>query len=79
MNRYPSKEMVNHLKETYPAGTRVELIEMEDAYRTLPAGLHGTVVAVDALGTIHINWDNGSTLGAVYGVDRISKLTEEIQ
>jgi len=37
-------------------------------------GLKGTVKAVDDMATIHIAWDNGSSLGAVYGVDCIRKL-----
>ena len=68
---------LEHLKALYPSGTRVELIEMHDPYRNLPQGLKGTVRAVDDIGTIHINWDNGCTLGAVYGVDQIRILTEE--
>ena len=40
----------------------------------MPPGLKGTVKAVDDMATIHIAWDNGSSLGAVYGVDIIRKL-----
>jgi hypothetical protein len=39
-----------------------------------PAGMKGTVVAVDDLGTIHIKWDNGSTLGIIYGEDACRKI-----
>lgn len=76
MSIFPSRETVIRVKEMYPAGTRVELIEMQDPYRRLPIGLQGTVKAVDDIATVHINWDNGSTLGAVYGVDQIRKITE---
>jgi hypothetical protein len=27
--------------------------------------------------TIHVNWDNGSTLGVAYGEDHCRKLTQE--
>ena len=29
----------------------------------------GTVIAVDDVGTIHVAWDCGSSLGVVYGED----------
>ena len=66
-------EVLAHLREEYPAGTRVELIEMNDPYREMPPGLKGTVQLVDDAGGIHINWDNGSTLAAIHGFDRIKK------
>ena len=72
--RYPSHETVERLRAMYPKGTRVELISMDDPYREMPSGLKGTVKAVDDMATIHIAWDNGSSLGAVYGVDTIRKL-----
>ena len=69
-----SRSTVEHLRELYPMGTRVELVSMDDPYRDMPPGLKGTVKAVDDMGTVHIAWDNGSSLGAVYGVDIIRKL-----
>ena len=76
MNGYPKRETVERLRASYPKGTRVELIEMDDPYRDMPAGLRGTVVAVDDIGTVHIAWDNGSSLGAAYGVDRIRRISD---
>lgn len=67
-------ELLKKLRATYPAGTRVELLSMDDPYRSMEPGLKGTVKAVDDIGTIHIAWDNGSSLGVVYGIDRIRKL-----
>lgn len=66
-------EVLKMLREQYPSGTRVELIEMNDPYRTMPPGLKGTVQMVDDAGGIHVNWDNGSTLAAIHGFDRIRK------
>ncbi len=76
MNGYPKREVVESLRARYPRGTRVELVEMNDPYRDMPAGLRGTVVDVDDIATVHIAWDNGSSLGAAYGVDRIRKISE---
>jgi hypothetical protein len=72
--RLPSKETVLRIKEQYPPGTRVELICMDDPYSKLKPGDQGTVSFVDDIGTIHINWDCGSSLGVAYGIDVIRKL-----
>ncbi len=71
MNNQPSREEINRLRENYPPGTRVELIYMDDHYTTLKPGDRGFVTEVDSIGTAHIRWDSGSTLGAAYGADRI--------
>ena len=64
------KEIVESLRERYPVGLRVELVSMDDPYNTrLTPGAKGTVMGVDDIGTIHVKWDCGSTLGVVYGVD----------
>lgn len=72
-NGYPSRDVVNHIKSVFPAGTRVELLDMDDP-QAPPIGTQGTVKAVDDLGTIFVGWDNGSGLGVVYGHDRIRKV-----
>ena len=48
MNGYPKREQVERIRAEYPNGARVELIEMNDPYREMPAGLKGTVVAGSA-------------------------------
>ena len=69
-----TRKEVEELRTRYPKGTRVRLVYMEDV-QAPPTGCLGTVRMVDDIGTIHVSWDNGSTLGVVYGVDRIEKLT----
>ena len=59
----------------YPTGCRVELVSMEDPYNIkLRPGDRGTVSMVDDAGNIHIDWDNGSCLSAIFGVDKIRKV-----
>lgn len=65
----PSKEAIEWLKKRFPVGTRIKLISMEDQYNPVKPGTLGTVRAVDDMGTIHMNWDNGRTLGLIYGED----------
>lgn len=57
------------IKHRYPEGTRIELISMEDPYAPILPGTKGTVRFVDDMGTIHMKWDNGRTLGLIYGED----------
>ena len=67
-------EMLKQLKEYYTSGTRVMLIRMSDPYTNLRQGDRGTVTLVDDIGTIHVNWDCGSTLGVVFGEDYAVKI-----
>lgn len=65
-----SENTLEQLRKEYPAGTRVELLHMDDPYNTkLLPGSKGTVNCVDDIGTIHVYWDCGSSLGVAYGVD----------
>ncbi len=66
-------ELLKQLREIYPAGARVEVVSLCDPYRDMPADLKGTVLHVDDAGGIHVNWDNGSTLAALHGIDRIRR------
>ena len=67
---FPPSLVVKGLKEIYTPGTRVELISMEDDHAPSP-GTKGTVVGVDDIGSLLVNWDNGSRLHVVYGVDHV--------
>ena len=72
-----SKEALQALRERYPKGTRVELVQMDDPYnRKLVPGCKGTVLAVDSIGTLHCEFDNGRCLGVVPGEDSFRKLTQ---
>lgn len=50
-------------KESYPPGTRVMLLHMNDPYHPIDDGMRGTVDHVDDGANIHMRWDNGRTLG----------------
>jgi hypothetical protein len=71
--RFPDREIVESLRKEYPAGTRVELVRMDDAYAP-PIGTGGTVTGVDDTGSLLVSWDNGSSLNVVYGEDAVKKL-----
>jgi hypothetical protein len=46
-------------------GQRVRLLRCSDEYTKLQPGEEGTVRFVDDMGTVHVNWDSGSSLGLV--------------
>ena len=60
-------------KKSFPPGTTVELISMEDDH-AVPAGTKGVVDFVDAVGTVHVTWENGRALGLCPDVDRFRRL-----
>lgn len=58
------------------AGRRVRLIRCDDPYTRLVSGDEGTIVYEDSIGTLHVNWDSGSSLGLVPGEDYWTLLPE---
>ena len=70
---FVKREIVERLRKQYPAGTRVELVRMNDE-QAPPIGTHGTVTGVDDLGSIMVSWDNGGRLSVVYGEDLCRKI-----
>lgn len=75
MGMFPSQALVSRVKAMYPRGMRVEVDYMNDPYG-VASGTQGTVMYVDDIGTVHVRWDNGSSLGLVYGEDRFHLVEE---
>ena len=73
--RFPSKEIVEWVRREYPAGTRVELVQMDDV-QAPPIGTCGTVTGVDDTASLLMHWDNGSHLNVIYGEDCVRKVKE---
>ena len=71
--QFPSRKIVERVMKEYPAGTRVELVEMDDP-QAPPKGTWGTVIGVDDTASLLVVWDNGSSLNVVYGVDSVRKV-----
>ena len=55
-----NRRMAESYRQSYPPGTRLELIGMDDPFAPIPAGMRGTVNYVDDQSQIHVKWDNGS-------------------
>jgi len=54
-------------------GKRIRCILMNDEH-PVESGTEGRITGVDDMGTIHVKWDNGSTLGLVRNEDRYELL-----
>ena len=72
----PRPEIIERLREDFPVDCRVELLRMDDV-QAPPIGTLGTVIGVDAIGTIHVNWDTGSGLGVAYGEDACRRIADD--
>ena len=64
-------------REAYPPGTRIMLLSMGNDPNPVESGTRGTVRAVDDIGTLHCDFDNGRSLGVVPGEDSFRMLTDE--
>ena len=70
---FPSREIIERLREQYPTGCRVELLQMDDP-QSPPMFTQGTVTGVDDIGSIMVRWDNGCGLSVAYGEDRCRRV-----
>ena len=68
---FMKQDEVKRLRRQYPPGTK---IKCNDDCHPVPDGTLGTVQFVDDAGTIHVGWDNGSSLGLVPGEDQFTKV-----
>ncbi len=73
MMKFPSKETVERVRREYPAGTRVELVRMDDV-QAPPIGTEGVVTGVDDTASLMVRWSNGSHLNVIYGEDEVRKI-----
>ena len=71
-----TKDMLETLRVKYPEGTRVILVSMDDE-QAPPIGTCGNVDHIDDMGTIHIKWDTGSSLGVVPWEDEIEIVLDD--
>ena len=70
-----NKRQLELLRERYPQGTTVCLDAMVGE-RQMESGMKGKVSFVDDAGQIQVEWDNGSGLALIPGVDRFHKISE---
>lgn len=69
------KERLALLRDQIPAGSRILLKEMcNDPFPVKP-GTWGTLNYIDDIGQLHVDWDTGSTLALIIGVDHFTVLS----
>ena len=71
-------EKVEHLKERYQEGTRIQLISMSGE-TDMPSELMGTVDFVDDSGQLQMKWDNGRSLALVPNEDSFTTISKPEQ
>ena len=75
-SNYPTHETVERLRKRYSIGCRVELVCMDDP-QAPSIGTKGTVLGVDGIGSVMVDWDSGSSLNVVFGADVCRKVAEK--
>jgi hypothetical protein len=57
-------------------GDRIRVLSTSDAHVSLRPGTRGTVEYVDALGTVHVQFDDGTRLGLIADEDSFELIEE---
>ena len=57
-------------------GMRIRMLSMDDKL-PVDEGMEGTIHNIDDLGTLHVKWDDGRSLGVIPGIDNYQLLPSE--
>lgn len=78
MNNFEAeRRFAQRMKDNYPPGTRIMLLQMGDDPRPVEPNTKCTVMTVDDMGTLHCDFDSGRQLGVIPGEDSFRRLTEQ--
>ena len=73
-----SRKQVESIRQQYPKGSRILLLQMADDPRPIPPGSVGVVDMVDDAGQIHAIWPGGRRLAVIPGVDDFHSVPPKI-
>ena len=74
--QFPSESYLKQLRKKYPVGTKLQLLSMRnEKYPVLP-GTVGEVTHIDDAGSIHMRWENGSSLALIPEIDSFQTVSE---
>ena len=71
--KWPTKVEVEQVRRAYPPGAIVRLVRMDDP-QAPPPGTIGKVIGVDDTASLLVEWQTGSSLNVLYGIDQVKKL-----
>lgn len=69
MMKFPNKAYLEQLRKQYPKGTKLQMITMRNEKYPVHPGTVGEVTHIDDMGSIHLKWQNGSSLAIIPEVD----------
>ena len=75
--KFPNKSYLAQLRKQYPVGTKIQLISMRDEKYPILPGTIGEVIHIDDMGSIHMKWQNGSSLALIPEVDSFKVVAVE--
>lgn len=75
--KFPNKTYLEQLRKQYPKGTKLQMITMRNEKYPVPPGTVGEVTHIDDMGSIHMKWENGSSLALIPEVDSFKVLGAE--
>ena len=67
------------MKSRYPEGTRIKLLHMGNDPNPVHDNSKGTVSFVDDIGTVFVDFDNGRSIGLIYGEDNFCIINEWLE
>ena len=71
--KWPTKEEAEQVRQEYPPGTRISVVRMDDP-QAPPPGTIGKVIGVDDTASLLVEWQTGTSLNVLYGIDQVKKL-----
>ena len=75
--KFPNKNYLAQFRKQYPIGTKIQLISMRDEKYPILPGTIGEVTHIDDMGSIHMKWQNGSSLALIPEVDSFKAVVAE--
>ena len=74
--KFPNKAYLENLRKQYPVGTKIQLISMRNEKYPILPGTVGEVTHIDDVGSIHMRWENGSSLALIPEIDSFQTVSE---
>lgn len=75
--KFPNKSYLAQLRKQYPVGTKIQLISMRNEKYPILPGTIGAVTHIDDMGSIHMKWQNGSSLALIPEEDSFKVVAAE--